>query len=420
MFGSLAPIGIVSLQWTVVGWSLCFSGDLFEMGIVGDLKKAFLRYTSNEFGLTKTGFQVSALTECTFRLSVAVAAASLVYGGGIGRIRPGAWMIFVVLWTTVVFDPLSFMLWSEDGWLYNYGVKDFAGGLVVHLNAGVSGLMLTILLGPRDRFRKKHPDHPFNLSMATLGSGLLWIANLGMNGGSALGSTEYAVRGVLNTQLAMCAAVLTWFILERIWLGHGTLTSFMSGGLAGAASAASFCGYTNSWWAVLNGILVGLMCYICSQFKYKFRYDDQVDLFGLHAVGGIVGSITCGVYEIFHEKDSGALGRQFVGIAIVILWSAIMTFLIVLCIHLTSHYALGSNLRVDPDEEQEGIDSAIHKQRVYYSAAVPGGKVDKEEQQRRDGTGLRISGGLFGMGGGADNQTPLLSETNPLASYTSA
>ena len=210
------------MQWIAFGWSLVYSDKylLGKLPVVGGLDMRFLRHTSSESAYYGGDDDyISAMTMCLFKMAVAIVGPSIVSAGASGRMRAEPWLVFTILWATLVYDPVAYMVWNDNGLLYKLGCKDFAGGIVLHLTSGVSSLMLSLLLGPTQDFKLGIEAESFHLGFAAVGGSLLWVGNLALNGASEFGAYDNAVRAVLNTQMACSAAVLVWFIVERIFTG---------------------------------------------------------------------------------------------------------------------------------------------------------------------------------------------------------
>ena len=296
---------VISLQWVLFGYSLAFGPDT-GCGIIGSLKWA---------GLHSVGGQPNADYAATlphqvfmiFQAMFAIITPALIIGAFAERMKFSAFLIFTLLWSTLVYDPLAHWVWGSGGWLRGLGALDFAGGIVVHVSSGVSALTLAILLGKRCGYDSR-PFRPHNLPFTVLGAALLWFGWFGFNAGSALGANELAANAFVTTHVATAAAGFTWALIE--WRHHGapTVLGVVTGAVAGLVAITPACGFVNPMNAILIGVLVAVFCYLAVVWlKAKLGYDDALDAFGVHGVGGIWGTIATG---LFAEKAINAAGAN--------------------------------------------------------------------------------------------------------------
>jgi Amt family ammonium transporter len=296
---------IISLQWVLFGYSLAFGPDT-GYGIIGGLKWA---------GLHAVGGQPNADYAATlphqvfmiFQAMFAIITPALIIGAFAERMKFSAFLVFTLLWSTLVYDPLAHWVWGTGGWLRGLGALDFAGGIVVHVSSGVSALTLAILLGKRCGYDSR-PFRPHNLPFTVLGAALLWFGWFGFNAGSALGANELAANAFVTTHVATAAAGFTWALIE--WRHHGapTVLGVVTGAVAGLVAITPACGFVNPMNAILIGVLVAVFCYLAVVWlKAKLGYDDALDAFGVHGVGGIWGTIATG---LFAEKAINAAGAN--------------------------------------------------------------------------------------------------------------
>jgi Amt family ammonium transporter len=368
MAQSLIATAVVSLLWVGVAYSLAFTGD---NPYIGSLSRALLA----DVGINTISPLAKTIPEILFmifQMTFAVITCALVAGSVAERMRFSAFMLFCVLWLFVVYVPSAHWVWG-GGFLLTMGLLDFAGGTVVHINAGIAGLVAALVLGNRTGFGRENLS-PFDLSLAVIGTGLLWVGWFGFNGGSALGANSRAVFAIVATHLTACAGALVWSGLEWIQRGKPSVLGVVSGAVAGLGTITPASGYILPWHGVVIGLLAGGVCYwFCTVAKHKFRYDDSLDVFGVHGVGGILGTLLAGVFatrEITASaSDPGVSGllegnpHQFVvqaiGVGVTIAWCAIGTFVVLKIVSLLTA------LRVDSEEEREGLDIALHGEALH-------------------------------------------------------
>jgi Amt family ammonium transporter len=356
---SFIALGIITLQWVVIGYSLSFGSDVGG-GLIGGFEYAFL----NGVGLEpQEGSTIPHILFMAFQMMFAIITPALISGAIAERMKFSAYFLFIILWATLVYDPICHWVWGPDGWLGARGALDFAGGTVVHLSSGAAALVCAIVLGRRGR-----PGPPHNLTLTLLGAGMLWFGWFGFNAGSALASNENAALALVNTHLSAGAAALAWAIVEWIRLGKPTALGVASGlvsGLVVITPAAGFVGPTS---AVIMGLLVGPVCYGAVMLKGKLGYDDALDAFGIHGVGGALGAILTGVFaaEVWGgtngliDGNSELLVENGVGVLAAAAYSVVVTFVILKIIDATV------GLRVSNDEENEGLDTNLHGEEGYH------------------------------------------------------
>lgn len=287
--------------------------------------------------------------------------------------RISAFVVFTTFWFFLVYIPSAHWIWG-GGFLQSIGVLDFAGGAVVHINAGVAGLVAALVLGARQGYGRENMA-PFDLSLAVVGTGLLWVGWFGFNGGSALTSGLRAVFSIVATHLAASAGALTWSALEWYMRGKPSVLGFISGAIAGLGTITPAAGFVLPWHGFLIGVLAGLLCYFaCTTIKHRFQYDDTLDVFGIHGVGGILGMLMVGVFatgtftatkEIpaaingFIHGNFKQLGLQAIGVVVTVAWCVIGTLI---ALKLTQLFA---GLRVSADDERQGLDLALHGEKLH-------------------------------------------------------
>ena len=385
MMMSFVTIGIVSILWVLYGYSIAFGDG--GSGFMGSFDNLGLGELANEITQNGGAYPIPALAFVTFQLMFAVITPALISGAIADRAKFLAWGVFVAFWVTLVYFPVAHwvfdfgggdLLGQGPGWLANRGVLDFAGGTAVHINAGAAGLALALVLGKRNGWPKA-PTRPHNLPLVLLGAGLLWFGWFGFNAGSALGASQTAALALLNTQIAAAAAVIGWIVVERLRDGHATSLGAASGGVAGLVAITPACAFIAPWAAVLLGLVAGGVCALAVGLKYKFGYDDSLDVVGVHLVGGVIGSLWIGFFAttgvntagrdglFYGDHKLGLLGDQLTGVFAVAIYSFVLTYIIGTVIHKTIGF------RVTSDQEEEGIDLIEHAETAYELGAPTGG-----------------------------------------------
>ncbi|MBG7009231.1 ammonium transporter [Pseudomonas aeruginosa] len=372
MMQCFAITGLITILWVVYGYSLAFDTAGMEKGVlnfnsfVGGLDKAFLS------GLTTTGLtSASALFPesvfITFQLTFAIITPALIVGAFAERMKFSAMLIFMAVWFTVVYTPIAHMVWSGDGALmWDWGVLDFAGGTVVHINAGIAGLVACLVLGKRKGYPTT-PMAPHNLGYTLVGAAMLWIGWFGFNAGSAAAANGTAGMAMLVTQIATAAAALAWMFAEWITHGKPSALGIASGVVAGLVAITPAAGTAGPMGALVIGLASGVICFFAAtSLKRALKYDDSLDAFGVHAVGGIVGALLTG---IFAAPSLGGFGSvedigaqffvQFKGVAFTVVYTAVVTFVILKVLDLVM------GLRVTEEEEAVGLDLSLHNERGY-------------------------------------------------------
>jgi Amt family ammonium transporter len=357
MAQSLAAVTIISILWVAFGYSLAFVGD---GPWLGTLDRWFLT------GMTMDGVNPAAKTipEALFMLyqmTFAIITVALVAGSVADRMRFSAYLLFAIGWFIFVYVPLAHWVWG-GGFLGAVGVLDFAGGLVVHLSAGVGGLVAAKVMGRRHGYGTENLS-PFDLSLAVVGTGLLWVGWFGFNGGSALGANSRAVMAIIATHLAACAGALTWGAIEWTIRRKPSVLGMISGAVAGLGTITPASGFVAPWHGIVIGVVAGLVCFwACTWLKRRFDYDDSLDVFGIHGVGGMTGILLAGVFATASiggasgliEGNPRLLLVQLYGVAVTLAWSGGMTYLL---LKLVSAFV---PLRVSREHELEGLDISQH------------------------------------------------------------
>jgi ammonium transporter, Amt family len=357
MAQSLAAVMIISILWAAYGYSLVFVGDGLWLG---SLDRLFLA------GMTMDSVNPAAKTipEALFMLyqmTFAIITVALVAGSVADRMRFSAYLLFSIGWFMFVYVPLAHWVWG-GGFLASVGVLDFAGGLVVHLSAGVGGLVAAKVIGRRHGYGTDNLS-PFDLSLAVVGTGLLWVGWFGFNGGSALAANAHAVMAIIATHLAACAGALTWGAIEWARRRKPSVLGMISGAVAGLGTITPASGFVAPWHGIVIGMVAGVVCYwACTSLKQRFDYDDSLDVFGVHGVGGLVGTLLTGVFAT--AAIGGASGLieghprqllvQLYGVSVTLAWSAGVTYVLLKLVGVVMP------LRVSREHELEGLDLSQH------------------------------------------------------------
>ena len=362
----LGTSAIAVLTWVLWDYSLAFSAGNWLLGGLSKVGLAGLTGAS-AWPVATSGKAIPELVFAAFQMSFAAITASLVIGALVERVRFAAMMLFSGLWLTIVYAPLAHMVWASEGLLSRIGAIDFAGGTVVHINAGVAGLVGVAFAGPRiGHLREPMPPHSLALTM--IGGGLLWVGWFGFNAGSALGANGVAAVAMVNTFVAPAAGLLTWMAAERLVSGKPSMLGGVSGAVAGLVAVTPAAGISGPIGAMLLGLAASLVCYgFVGSLKNRLRLDDSLDVFGIHGLGGVVGSIGTAVVAVpalgGHAAADFALGRQLLvqaaAVTVAIAWSAAGS---AACFALVR---LAVPLRHDRDAEREGLDVADHGERAY-------------------------------------------------------
>jgi Amt family ammonium transporter len=362
---SFIAIALVSVQWILIGYSLSFGPDI--KGFIGDLSWAGLQGV----GLTPNADYAPTVPHLAFMIyqaMFAVITPALISGAFAERMKFSAYVVFTLVWTTIVYDPVAHWVWGTGGWLKQMGALDFAGGIVVHATSGFSALAAALFIGKRKGFLQE-PMPPHDLPLTVLGAGLLWFGWFGFNAGSALSSGELATMAFVTTHTAAVAATLTWIIAEWYHRGKPTMFGAATGAIAGLATITPAAGFVGPMPALLIGAVAGLLCYTALNAKTKFGYDDSLDAFGVHGVGGTLGTVMAGLFASVAINSAGANGmffgnpKQLAVQAGSVLLVAAYSFIVSLIIFKIIDATTG--LRVDDDEETQGLDITQHGESGY-------------------------------------------------------
>jgi ammonium transporter, Amt family len=350
------PLGVITVQWVLFGYSLAFGNDIGHF--VGDLSKVlFMGIDFKALSGTIPEYLFSM-----FQLMFAIITAALISGGMAERVKFKAYIAFIFIWSTIVYDPICHWVWG-GGWLQNLGALDFAGGTVVHIASGTAALAAAIVLKKRRGFPGKLMI-PHSLPLTLLGAGLLWFGWFGFNAGSALAADELAVLAFTNTQIATGAGLLGWLVAEIIKVGKASALGAASGIVAGLVAITPAAGFVEPLWAMVIGFLAGIICFYAVIIKIKVGYDDSLDVFGIHAIGGAWGALATGLFVTIGGTGllTGNLNQvwiQLVGIGAAGAYSFVVTYGLVIIIDKTIGF------RVNDEEEEMGLDTTQHGETGY-------------------------------------------------------
>jgi Amt family ammonium transporter len=362
MAQSLVCTMLCSILWVAVGYSLAFNGD---GALIGNLDKFMLQGIGMDSVAPST--RIPEMLFMAYQMTFAVITVALVAGSVADRMRFSAFVWFAALWLLVIYVPVAHWIWG-GGWLttdtanMKPGALDFAGGIVVHLNAGIAGLAAAYVLGKRHGYGHEN-FAPYDLSLAVIGTGLLWVGWFGFNGGSALGANARAVYAIVATHLAASTGALTWMVLEWWTRGKPSVLGMISGAVAGLGTITPASGFVLPWHGIVIGLLAGAICFwACTKLKQALGYDDSLDVFGVHGVGGITGTLLCGVFAVaaigetagLLEGNPGQMLYQVYGLAATALWSGLGTIILLKVIEFMVP------LRVSQQSEVEGLDVTQH------------------------------------------------------------
>jgi Amt family ammonium transporter len=353
---TFAAMAIIGVQWVVLGYTLAFGG---AGPFIGSLKHLFLAGVTPD---SLTG-SVPTYAFAMFQGMFAIITPALISGAVAARMKFSTYCVFILLWSILVYDPLAHWVWGEGGWLLEMGALDFAGGTVVHLSSGVSALILAIFLGKRIGFPHERMA-PHNLPMTLLGAGLLWFGWFGFNAGSALTAGGGAALAFTTTQTAAAAAALSWMMLEWRLAGKPSALGVASGIVAGLVTITPAAGFVTPGWAIVMGLMGGAVCYGGVMLKHKFGYDDSLDVFGIHGLGGAFGAVATGIFATVGASGliAGNLNQvwvQLAGIGAAAAYAVVVTTVLVLILKATM------GLRVSREEEVTGLDQTAHSETGY-------------------------------------------------------
>ena len=369
---SFLALGVVTIIWILYGYSLVFGPDS-GAGLIGDVSDVGLLNSIGEVTGAE-GSQIPVLAFAMFQLTFAIITAALLSGAVADRIKISAWIVFIIIWTTLVYLPIAHWAFAFDdgqgGWIGDrLGALDFAGGTAVEINSGFSALALALVVGRRLGWRRD-PMRPHSLPFVLLGAGLLWFGWFGFNAGSALSAGQLAATAMINTQVATATGALSWVIVERFRDGKPTTLGIASGAISGAVAITPACGFVDPIGAMFIGLIAGAVCSLAVGLKYRLGYDDSLDVVGVHGVGGLVGMLAIGLFATVGVNEAGAnglfhggglelMGKQVVASLATLVYAFGVTWVIAKVVDL----ALG--FRISPEDEISGIDLSEHAESAY-------------------------------------------------------
>ncbi|MEX5712916.1 ammonium transporter [Parafrankia sp. FMc6] len=375
-------MGMITLVWSVVGFSIAFGeGNGFWGGF--DFF-ALQDLTAGDGAIPYVAF-------VAFQMMFAVITPALITGSTADRMKFSSFAIFVTLWSVLVYSPIAHWVWASSGWLFKRGALDFAGGTVVHANAGIAAIVLALFLGKR-RGWPTGDFRPHNVPFVLLGTGILWVGWFGFNAGSALGANKVAAIALLNTQIGAATAILGWIAIERLRDGKATTLGAASGAVAGLVAITPACGFVSPMGSIAIGLLAGAICALATSIKGKVGIDDSLDVGAVHLVGGVLGALLTGFFATLDTNEIGkdgvfyggpwsVVGEQALAIGATLGYSAVVTALIALALK----YTIG--LKVSDEDEEIGLDEALHGETAYrltsiggsgFTSAVTAAKVPEE------------------------------------------
>jgi Amt family ammonium transporter len=383
---NFAAMGLLGVLWAAVGFTLAF-GNAGDAGVIGNFDFIGLKDVTAATGPEFFALSIPFVLYCAYQMTFAIITPALITGATADRLKFGSYMTFIGAWLLLVYAPVAHWVFA-GGWLADLGALDFAGGAVVHINAGAAALALVIVLGKRRGWgRDAMPPHSLPLTM--LGTGILWFGWFGFNAGSALGANGVAAHALLNTSLAASAGMLGWILLERVRDGHSTTLGAASGAVAGLVAITPCAGFVGGLAPIAIGFIAGVVCLLAISLKSKFGYDDALDVVGVHLVGGLIGSVLLGFFAdaginelvvnegLFLGGDGELLLDQVVASVVTFAFSFVVSFIIAKVIDVTM------GLRVTESDELLGLDLSQHAETGYSmgEAATSGGVVSHASER---------------------------------------
>ena len=369
---SFVCLAVVSVAWLALGYTLAFGEDA-GAGLIGDLR--FAGFANVDEGVPGLDLSIPPVLFATFQMLFAVLTVALLSGAIADRVRFGAFVAFAALWAVLVYAPLAHWVFAPSGWLASLGVLDFAGGLVVEVNAGAAALALALVAGRRLGWPGEAMP-PHNLPLTMLGAGLLWFGWFGFNAGSALAANGLAAQALVNTHFAAVGGLIAWIGIERLRTGSATSLGAVSGGVAGLVAITPACGFLDTGPSLLLGLLAGGASFFAVQFKHRLGYDDSLDVVGVHFVGGVVGTLFLGLFAssavnavvtsegLLLGGGPAQLGRQTIGVLAATAFSFGVSYLLARGVDRVLP------LRVTPEQERTGLDQVLHAEQAYDLGSV--------------------------------------------------
>jgi len=354
-------MGIVSVIWAVIGFSLAFGGD---GSLIGNFDFAFMNDIAGSAELPNGGTAFFA-----FQMMFAVITPALITGATADRLKFGSYAIFIAIWSVVVYSAVAHWVWDSGGWIFDMGAQDFAGGAAIHINAGIASLVIVSVIGAR-RGHGTEQMPPHNLPFTVLGTGILWFGWFGFNAGSALAADGIAAQALVNTHLAASAGMLGWLVTERFKTGHATTLGACSGAVAGLVAITPCAGFVGEMSPIWIGLIAGVGCYLALQLKEVLRLDDSLDVIAVHLVGGLIGTVLVGFFGdagvsgadgLFYGGGGELLKDQVLAALGVVVFSGVVSYVIAIGIDKTV------GLRVETDAELIGLDQSQHAESAYQA-----------------------------------------------------
>ncbi len=370
LMNNIFCLGIVSVLWVVVAYSLSFGGT---GSYIGNFEFFGLKDVTTVFPKGLDALTIPPMLFMAFQMMFAVITPALISGAVADRMKFAAWAVFVPIWLILCYAPVAHWVFAPAGWLFERGALDFAGGTVVHINAGIAALAAILVLGKRKGW-PGHPMPPHSLPLTLIGAGILWFGWFGFNAGSALAGDPIAAQALVNTHLAAAAAMLSWLIVERLRTGHATTLGAASGLVAGLVAITPCAGFVGGMAPIYIGLVAGAICAVAVTFKTKLGYDDSLDVIGVHLVGGIVGSLLlaffadASVNAVVGENEGIFLGGgvellldQLVAVGATIIYTFVVTYVIMFVLNKV----MRGGVRVSEEDEQIGLDQTQHAESGY-------------------------------------------------------
>ncbi len=357
---NIFAMGIISVLWSFVGYSLAFGGT---GSIIGNFSHVFLKDADGVSG------SIPTMAFVAFQMMFAVITPALITGATADRLKFAGYATFIAIWSLVVYVPVARWVFNSNGWIFEMGALDFAGGAAIHINAGIAALMVVAVIGSR-RGHGTEPMPPHNLPFTILGTGILWFGWIGFNAGSALAANGVAAQAVVNTHLAAAAGMLGWLLAEKVRSGHPTTLGAASGAVAGLVAITPCAGFVGGASPLVIGAASGIVCYLALSVKELLRLDDSLDVIAVHLVGGLLGTLLLGLFADTAINEGGADGLFFggglellkdqtVAALAVLIFSGVVSYVLALAVDRTI------GLRVDPDDELVGLDQSQHAESAY-------------------------------------------------------
>jgi Amt family ammonium transporter len=388
-------IGVISLTWVLLGFSLAYSDDA-GAGIIGDwalfgLRDIGVPPAPNDH-LVAPGITIPTLAFVTYQMMFAIITPALATGAVAGRLRFAGWALFLAVWSLAVYPVIVHWIWHPNGWLADFGAQDWAGGLVVHTTAGAAAAALLLVLGRRVNWPKTNVL-PASLPLTILGAGILWFGWFGFNGGDGLQADGIAAQAVLNTQVAGAAGMLAWLLVERLAEGHATVLGGVSGAVAGLATITPCAGYVSTLSSIAIGIIAGLVCHTATRLKFLLRYDDALDVIAVHFVGGALGTLLLGFFGestinplgrdgVFFGGGGRLLGAQAAALASVAAYAFVVSWVLAVLVQKTIGLRAARADEQDLDRVQQGL-SAYHLGTVHNLPGAGGSRTAPSSRRAR-------------------------------------